>query len=372
MGFPSFHTWLPAPPGPAIQAKGAWSDPVELSRSPQGGYRPQLAVGPGDALHVLFYDRSEGGDIIRHRMGPDWSEPVQLGFDDQRNWGPDLVARDDGQVVVVFDHANARFVSRGWLTEWDGSWSKPEPLTPDDPEGEIGSGHVANGASEDLAYVWIGKKMSPDFRFVAYGKWRIDGVWSEPEAFSDGKQDAWHTNVERRPDGSVLAGWDVGVGGGETHLTLVDGRAGRWGEPVVVGIGERPHFAFGEQDHVAWFHKKEGRPIAVYTMSGSHPDYGEPQEPSRGYGGYHFDPDIAINAEGVRCLVWGWDAGQQAELVYSLDRGQGWEAPKKVASLSWGEPGLPSLDVDSTGAFHVVWNQGVRGDSKVYYAKLVP
>jgi hypothetical protein len=71
-------------------------------------------------------------------------------------------------------------------------------------------------------------------------------------------------------------------------------------------------------------------------------------------------------------MVWGWDMGQDAELLYSLNRGAGWEAPKKVAEIDWGKPGLPSIDADSTGAFHVVWNQGVRGSNEVYYARLVP
>ncbi len=370
-GFPIFHAWLPAPAGAPVIGRGEWSKPVKLSALPGGGYRPQIAVGPQDELHVLFYDRSPRGDIIRHRIGPDWTEPVRVGFDKNRNWGPDLVVRDDSSVVVVFDHALPNFQSRGWITEWTGSWSEPAPLTPRGKR-EVGSGHVAHGQSEDLAYVWIEKALGPEHNFQAHGRWRIDGEWGEVSDFSDGKANAWHTNVERRPDGSVLAGWDLGVGGAEGALTLVQGRGGRWGQTEEVGVGERPHFAFGDEDHVTWFHKKEGKPLAVYVMSGKPGDWGPKQTPSEGYGGYHFDPDIAINADGVRCLVWGWDAGQDAELVYSLDRGQGWEAPRKVAEVAWGEPGLPSIGVDSEGAFHVVWNQGVRGDSHIYYAKLVP
>ena len=69
--------------------------------------------------------------------------------------------------------------------------------------------------------------------------------------------------------------------------------------------------------------------------------------------------------------VWGWDSGpQDAELVYSLNRGKGWSKPKKVADINWGKPGLSSIDVDSSGAFNVVWNQGVRGENAVYFARL--
>lgn len=381
-GFPAFHD-QPAPPGPAIARLGAFGVPTRLSEEPGGGYRPQVAASPASGeLHVVFYERAEAGDLIRHRRSADggatWSAPAPLGFARERNWGPDIVARDDGSVVVAFDHALPDMTSRGYLTAWrDGSWSAPEALTPDDG-GEIGSGHVAHGAGEDLAYVYIGKALGPEHRFQARWRWFTGGAWSPVAAFTDGSADAWHTNVERRPDGSVLAGYDVGVGGGATTLYLTDGRDGAFGAPedmTATGpTGERPHFAFGPdgRDHVAWFHKEQGRPLHVYTRAGRPGAWGPAAEPSAGFGGYHFDPDLAVNAAGTLCLVWGWDGGDQAELVYALDEGAGWTAPALVARVGWGKPGLASIDADAAGRFHVVWNQGVRGSNHVYYARLDP
>jgi hypothetical protein len=96
------------------------------------------------------------------------------------------------------------------------------------------------------------------------------------------------------------------------------------------------------------------------------------REPSAGLGGYHYDPDIEINKDGILCLVWGWDGGEEAELLYSLDRGSGWAPPQRVASVAWGKPGLPSLTADPSGRFHVVWNQGIKGENQVYFAVLNP
>jgi hypothetical protein len=383
MGFPTFHAW-PAPNGPRIEQTGGWTPAQRLTVEPGGGYRPQVAVAPDGTLHVVYYERLEAGDLIRHRTSTDgetWSAPVHLGFDRLRNWGPDIVARSDGSVVVVFDHAQENFSSRGFLTTWrDGVWSAPTPLTADDPEGEIGSGHVADAVGDDLAYVWIGKKMNPEHHFRSFWRWRSGGAWSDPVAFTDGSADAWHSNVERRPDGSVLAAWDVGIGGGETTLYVVDGRDGRFGEPENLSEGrgrpgERAHFAFGADgaDHVTWFHKRDGSPRHIYVRSGRPGAWSDRvDEPSRGYGGFHFDPDIAVDAHGRRVIVWGWDQGSDAELVYSVDEGAGWSPPRKVADVRWGKPGLPSLGVDAEGAFHVVWNQGVRGENHVYYARLEP
>ena len=281
-------------------------------------------------------------------------------------------------MVFVFDHAKADFSSRGFLTRLAGAgWSAPEPLTPDDPSGEIGSGHVAHGPGASLYYVWIGKKMDPAHRFVASWRWFDGADWSAPVPFTDGTADAWHTNVERRPDGSVLAGWDVGTGGQETTLFVADGREGNFSTPEDLSAppgrpGERVHFAFGGdgRDHLTWFHKEQGRPLHVYVRSGQPGAWSDSvEELSAGLGGFHFDPDIAINARGVRVVVWGWDQGADAELVYSVDRGTGWSRPAKVAELDWGA-GPPSIAVDRDGRFHAVWNHGVRGDNHVYVATL--
>ncbi len=380
-GFPTFHTW-PAPAGPPISETGAWTPAERLTAAPGGGYRPQIAAARDGSLHAVYYERLDAGDLIRHRtrVGESaWSPPQPLGFDTLRNWGPDIVARADGSVVVVFDHAQEDFSSRAWLTTWRaGTWTEPTPLTDGGADQEVGSGHVADTVGDDLAFVWIGKTMSPQFHFRAWGRWRTNGGWAEPAPFTDGTADAWHTNVERRPDGSVLAAYDVGVGGGETRLFVVDGRGGRFSAPEDLSAapgrpGERAHFAFGADgvDHVTWFHKRSGAPRAVYVRSGRPGAWSDRiDEPSSGFGGFHFDPDIAIDSQGRRVLVWGWDLGREAELVYSVDRGDGWSAPRRVATVGWGKPGLPSLVVAPDDRFHVVWNQGIRGENHVYYASL--
>jgi hypothetical protein len=342
-------------------------------------------VGSDDRLHAVFYERLDAGDLIRHRIfdGQTWSTPFHVGFDQNRNWGPDIVAREDGSLVMVFDYALEDFSSRGYLTTWTetGGWTPPEVLTAGNSGStkvEVGSGHVANATGNDLAYVWIGKEMSETSKFKAHWRWRSDGQWSAPTAFSQGLEDAWHTNVERRPDGSVLVGFDIGTGGDETVLHIAEGRDGSFSslENITAGgkPGERPHFAFGSDgvDHITWFHKESKLPQHIYVRSGNPGAWGEIVEPSDGYGGFHFDPEIAINEDGVRVLIWGWDSNKEAEMVYSISRpGEGWTEPARIATINWGKPGLSSIDVDSQGNFHVVWNQGVRCNNKVYYSKLV-
>ncbi len=372
-GFPSFHQTPPPPgPAPAIDPQRAASEAVgdpEL-----GGFRPQIAVGPDDSLHVVYYNHHDSGDILWYRRSLDgvrWSAPEQVSASDGRNWGPDLVVRNDGRVFVVWDRAESDFRSRGWLRERgpDG-WNEAVPLTEDGPR-EVGSGHIAV-VGEDVAYVYIGKELGMEHRFRAYWRWRHDGTWSKEQAWTDGTQDAWHTNVQAAPDGSVIAGYDVGVGGSETTTFVVAGRDGRFDAPENLRAtsqpGERVHFGFGGGNPVwlAWFHKREQRPLHVYVRGGRPGAWGPTTDLAQGYGGYHYDPFVAVNRQGVPAVVWGWDGGSVAELLLSTFTGGRWSAPLQVGAVGKGKPELPSMDVDSAGRYHLAWSQGERGRTQVY------
>lgn len=387
-GFPRFHS-RPAPPGPGPDDAGAWSTPIRLSAE-DGGLRPQIASGPDGALHVVYYSQTAGGDLLRHQLAPGscggegctWSgfgaaEP--FGEASGRNWGPDLVVRPDGDAVVCWDHSEPTVSDAGrvMVSTWTrGAWSTPEAVS---SEGrvEVGSAHLADTTGEDLAVVWIQRSLTPGQPFVAMGRWLLAGRWSEaaplPSPAQGGAEtrEAWHTNVERRPDGSVLAGWDLGPGGGQNQVVQSVGRRGTWEAPEDVSAGqfwgERPHFAFlGASSFVAWFHRVDDQPLRIYAREAD----GTVQNLSGGLGGFNFDPDIAVNDDGVRLAVWGWDSGGDADLVYSLSRGQGWSRPARVAHLPGRKPGLPSVTVAPDGSFHVVWAWWVRGTSDIYYSNL--
>jgi hypothetical protein len=328
----------------------------------------------------VYYDRVASGDVVRYRQSSDggttWSPVESVSPADGRNWGPDLVARQDGSVVVCWDHAEEDGRSRGWYRVRDarGSWSEPTALT-EDGAVEIGSGHIADAGDGDLAYVWIGKPLGPQHHFRAWWRWYRGGTWGAPHAISDGTVDAWHTNVERRRDGSVRAAFDLSLGDGE--LFTMEGKDGKFSSPTDFSAdgrqGERANFGFGPQDDVvAWFRKERAFPLHVYTRKGAPGRWEATSEPNQGLGGYHFDPDVAVSNVGIAALVWGWDGGQDAEILYSFDRGTGWEPPRKLGDVDWGKPGLPSIDARPDGTFAVVWTQGVRGSNQVYFSVLTP
>ncbi len=378
-GYPAFHA-TPPPPGRAPEAAPRIAPAIAVADAPLGGFRPQIDVGPDGTRHVVYYTHEQAADILWYRTSRDgraWSAPEQVSGSDGRNWGPDLVVRDDGRVFVVWDRAEPDMRARGWIRErGPEGWAEPIALT-EDGAYEVGSGHIAV-VGDDVVYVYIGKPLGMQHRFRAFWRWRRDGRWSAPEAFSDGRSDAWHTNVQARPDGSVLAGYDLGNGGSETTTYVVDGRDGRFGPPEDVSAtsrpGERVHFAFhpGGGDWLAWFHKVRGLPLHVYARGGRPGAWSAVDELSAGYGGYHYDPFLTMAPNGTLAAVWGWDGGDTAELVYSVRRDAGWSAPMRAAALDDGKPELPSMDVDAAGRFHVVWANGVRGRTRVWYTTIDP
>lgn len=391
-GFPRFHA-APAPAGPSPASSAAWTDLQRLSVE-EGGLRPQIAAGPDGSLHVVYYAQTAAGDLLRHRLrAPSrrcaaeapcaWGAfegPTAFGSTSGRNWGPDLVVRADGSAVVCWDHTEPAVSDAGsvLLSTWRaGRWSEPE-LVRAGEEAEVGSAHVADASGEDLAVVWIERALRPEARFTAMSRWRRGGAWERaaplPSPVEGETREAWHTNVERRPDGSVLAGWDLGPGGGENQVLVSVGRDGRW-EPALDlsagrAWGERPHFAFEPEGgaHAIWFHRVLDRPLRVWWRD----PRGALEALGEGLGGFQFDPEIAINARGDLLAVWGWDGGAEADLVYSLNRGQGWSAPARVSGMHGRKPGLPSVAVAPDGSFHAVWAWWVRGQSEVWYARLGP
>ena len=81
-----------------------------------------------------------------------------------------------------------------------------------------------------------------------------------------------------------------------------------------------------------------------------------------GYGGYHFDPDIAVNQK--VSASWGVGWWKPSGMVYSINRGK--DGPPAHGKHWLGQTRIASIDVDRDGRFHVIWNQGIRGYNEVY------
>lgn len=375
-GFPKFHD-TPPPAGPAPEEVPAARPPTTVAALPLGGFRPQVEVGADGTLHAVYYDHRSTGDLLWYRQSHDgitWSEPEMVSTETGRNWGPDMVVRPDGRVIVVWDRADEQFRGQGWLRErGPAGWEAPVALTAGGNV-ELSSGHVA-AVGSDLVYVYIEKPMSPQNRFVAKWRWRTGGTWSEPSDFSDGKKDAWHANISARPDGSVLATYDVGQGGGATTLYVVEGRAGSFGRPeALAGVqGERLHFAHpGGTDLLTWFLKTATFPRQVFAAAGRPGAWGAASELSRGLGGYHYDPFAVTLATGEPMVVWAYDGGTLSTLAYAVQRAGQWTAARMLEPVGSGKAELPSVSVGPDGGVHAVWAQGVAGTTAVWHAELVP
>ncbi len=375
-GFPKFHD-TPPPPGPAPAVVRAATPPSEVASLPLGGFRPQVEVGADGTLHAVYYDHRDTGDLLWYRQSRDgraWSDPEMVSTSTGRNWGPDLVVTADGRVLVAWDRADEHFYGQGWLRErGDEGWGEAVALTAGGNV-ELSSGHIA-AVGHDLVYVYIEKPMSPQHRFVAKWRWRRDGTWSEPVAFSDGKLDAWHSNVSARPDGSVLATYDVGQGGGATTLYVVEGKDRKFGGPqALAGVqGERLHFAHtAEGDWLTWFLKTATFPRQVFVTGGKPGAWSPAAELSQGMGGYHYDPFAVTLPGGDPVVVWAYDGGTVSSLAYSVRRDGAWTAPRMLEPVGPGKAELPSVSVGPDGRVHAVWAQGVAGKTTTWHAELAP
>ncbi len=374
-GFPKFHeTPPPAGPEPALDPAATGPDAIA-----QNGFRSQVKVGPDGQLHAVYYDRPATGDVVKYRSsrdGVNWSEAETVSQEDGRNWGPDLVVTAAGRVIVAWDRADDSFYGQGWLRErGPGGWETPVPITDGGPM-ELSSGHIA-AVGDDLVYTYIERPMGQRSPFLAKWRWRRDGTWSSPEVISDGKADAWHSNIDPRGDGSVILGYDVGNGGSETVVYVAIGRGGKFEAPEDISTssfrGERVHFSNdGKLDWLTWFRKVNTYPLHVYARGGTPGDWGPTVTLSEGLGGYHYDPFVVSRADGTTCVAWAWDGGAASAVLYRCQRDGSWTAAARLPAPASGKAELPSMDVDADGRFHVVWAQGVPGKTDVVHASFKP
>ena len=115
-GFPPFHDW-PAPQGPAITAMGKWGPVQQLTSKPTGGYRPrsQWVSTMSCMRYIMTAPTMETSFAIAFRVIQEAHGLHLSSWDMSQNaiGDQDIVARDDGSVVVVYDHALEDFQAEG-------------------------------------------------------------------------------------------------------------------------------------------------------------------------------------------------------------------------------------------------------------------
>jgi hypothetical protein len=322
---------------------------------------------------VAWYERTRA---VRYRASADGSawDPEELvvpGSD--YAMGPDVIELEDGRVLLAYDRLDNDGARTGYgamRLRSDGRWGEAELITAH--QREVSGGRISGGRRDGLLYVYLGV---PDRQGSVLQAWWTASSgqgWTTAAALTDGSTRPSHPSVSPGSAGTTWLTWDEGPGGptNAVRLAAFDGR--RVGPPETLSPdgqgGERPFVAEREPGEVVvtWFQES----LRVLIRRGHPGAWGEVESPSKGLSGFHYLPAIASSRQGVTCVVWGWDTMQTSAILYSLDRGDGWEQAKRLATLPTGTAVNPSVAAGDDGSFHVAWSQALMDGGDVYYGRI--
>ncbi len=149
----------------------AWSPPVAISRVGRG--RADIAVGPDDAVHIVWIDPPVDVPVLDGELCPDcgdvryagssdggqtWSSPENLSNSPQRAAYPFLVVDGQGVIHAAWDEHNAadQAITGAYSRSLDGgqTWSEPWDVGRDVASETLTGLNVGLGANGHVFLTW--------------------------------------------------------------------------------------------------------------------------------------------------------------------------------------------------------------------------
>ncbi|HEX78408.1 MAG TPA: hypothetical protein G4O03_08420 [Dehalococcoidia bacterium] len=256
---------------------GEWSQPVRLSRTESYSREPCLAIDSQDTLHLVWHGPPaprEKEDIFyaTKPSGGDWSEPVNLTQTDRHSQRACIIAdREDNLHLVYSEWTGISMDIHYTFKPKGGDWSEPINLTFDDDESQDAA-LVADGAG-NLHLAWSSKGETP-WEILYMSRPPPHGQWSKPINISnnEGKSRSPRLAVDSRNnvhllwhDDSLWQGvWDI--------MYTFKPPGGDWAPVVnlhqdIIGSAGYPWLVIDDEDtlHLAWNYLPPG-PDQTYDI----------------------------------------------------------------------------------------------------------
>jgi hypothetical protein len=308
---------------------GAWSQPDLLSTNTDYFFEdqlaPQIALGPDDTPHVVWYGCTEADEYGNHfnediyyttRDESGWLSPALISTTSTWNYHPQLAVDSANQANVVWYGRDGFTNQIFYATGSAGGCSAPT---------RVSSAVPPTGSNDNRdPQVMVGPENRPHAVWTGYnGTGQIfynTGVgegWSEPVCLSTTSTGNDSPQMAQGPGGSVHVVWS-GSGG----IYYCTNSGGSWSEPEIIPMASERNFM----------------------------------------------PQVAVDAGGNVHVAWiGWDYDPFDKVFYSVNVGLGWSAPASVSS-GYENLGHVRLAVDQAGRPHVVWTGNAIGyNNQIFY-----
>jgi len=352
-------------PAPA-KATPSWLPANDLSVAGRNAEAPTVAMDPqGDAIAAWY--RSNGKHLIvqsslRPAGSSAWEEPVNLSAEGVNSFLPQIAFDAAGDATAIWaggGEEEEEVIQSSVRPAGAGAWGKPTPLI---AGGSSRTPSLAVDEAGSAAAIWERFKGAESAVLVSVRP-TAAGAWQKPVKLGEGNEQA----VAIDPEGDALAVWVEFVG--EIPVVMGSYRpaaTGVWGEPTELSLAAKgqessaPRVAMDVHGNAVaiWDHYNGTTKVVQSAVrpAGS----GIWQEPVRvsAAGAETFEPQLAMNQEGVAVATWAHVIGGGVESIIQAavrPAGSGaWQEPVSISAKGQSAARSPA-SIDPQGDIVAVW-----------------
>jgi hypothetical protein len=288
---------------------GDWTPPVDVSNTSGASNRPAIAVGEDGTLHVVWHDEASGAwDILYASRAPggSWSATTNISNNDGWSFQPQIVVGEGGSLHVVWrDNTTGNWQILYASKPVDGPWSLPTPVW--SSSGVSSFAALAVGEDGYLHLAW--EVRTSDNSEILYATKPPGGSWSSPENVSGSVRNSRRPGLAVAGDGSPQVVWQ-GEAGGSLHLYhAARGPDGSWSsaadisEDVLSATRSAVVAARDGSLYAAWVGNGSGAGDILFA---GRPPGGSwtPAVNISSSDGVSADPALALAPDGAAHVVW--------------------------------------------------------------------
>lgn len=362
---------------------GAWTPAKRFTWSIGDALGPKIAVGPGNQVHVVWYDDSltwtGGYTEVYYKVslngGVNWSANKRMTWG--AGWYPTVAAGPGNNVHVVWVVSYDLFYKKS--TNLGTSWGPRQRLTY--TSGDSYAPEVAVDSSNRVHVVWDEYDYGAGNDEIFYKRSNDGGnTWLPPQRLT------WNATNSRFPDiavdgsGHVHVVWYDAAGGNEEIFYKRSTDGGQtWGSlqrlTWMPNASYAPAVCTGGSNNVylVWHDLKPcgGTAWEIYFKKSQNAgvSWTTAQRLTWNTVGSVY-PDVGVDSNNVVHLVWEDFIHWNEEIYYKTGSSGGvtWSGIQRLTwTQYWSE--TPKIAVDSNDKIHLVWTDDSSGDNEIYYKR---
>jgi len=355
-----------------------WSVTKRLTWTSEISTRPRIAAGSGGNLFLVWRDNLPGNAEIYFKRSTDggvsWSAPKRLTWSSSLSHHPAVAADPSGRIHVVWhdDNSGNNEIYYKRSTDGGNTWSSINRLTWNSGESE--NARITADSGSGIHVIW--KDDTPGNSEIYYKRSTDSGLsWTAPKRLTWNPENSRYPSIAADSGSGIYIVWDDDSKG---NYEIYFKKSIDWGSSWSAvkrltwnsGGSYIPDIdiSSGGGIHVTWFDNTPTNTEIFYKRSTDGGSNWSALTRLTWDTSSSDSPSIAADSGSGIHIVWSdynfgnWEVNHKL----STDSGSTWGGKNR---LTWnsGNSSSPTIDGDSSGGIHVVWNDNTPGNSEIYY-----